>query len=307
LANTEQTTANQQGGREYAHWKREETRWERQHWVEVSALFLSVIAVAITGGVFCYTTFTYQEATRATAEARRQADAAERNLSNTQRPFVVVRGVKMIQFISNLGNEPSWFIYPDVTNMGNSSTRNMLVSSAFGERKATRDPDAWQAPSDKAIADMMLSVRPYDLGPQQSLPSYGMSMTFNVKGLDDCQEFFFFGQLVYGDKFTEDRHVTKFCFIVGGPGEGGGDGNSPLTAPCSDYNCADDGCWSDDTQRAQARSFGGFRMPVKASKQSFSVGINTRTRQTTLQELRYDSPFEPGYGRCSNPPPIAPK
>lgn len=208
-------------------------------------------------------------------------------LAITQRPFVSVGEPVFKTYVSNVDGEEEWKMWLPVVNTGNSSTKGMHVSYWIGPRKTMEDSYEPSRPSQGSwLMVERTNGQSINLGPRERAPDHTIETTYSKALSWDCDESFIMGQITYGDRFSTAIHMTQFCYIMGGPEDGGSIDGKPVYAQCSDYNCADEQCGAQKAERETQYAAGPPPKPMPPNAAFW-----------------FDSPFEPGYGRCANPRP----
>jgi hypothetical protein len=141
-----------------------------------------------------------------------------------------------------------WSIIPVWENGGNTTTREMesyinFAGIAAGELPAFFSRCDFQ--TDVANPNIVL-------GPKQASNVSFMersSEIFRRFQQRDVKKLYFWGYAKYRDQFSEDQHITRFCFdvqrIVGKPDDGNS-GLKILYALCPTGNCTDEQCHAED-------------------------------------------------------------
>lgn len=240
-----------------------DTKGEQKHWLEYTAVFLSVLALA-TSAVGAG--FSYWQATISTD--------ANRISKTVQRASITINEFKIDQRQSQLKGDNSffWWFSPIIENSGSTPTRDLVYlpianicvnPMGLGAHQVVDcnfvsisqepgDPEDEFSKNPRAVETGGHAV----IGPHARFPIGGFGVPNNaIETLWNGNPFHFSGVIHYGDVLDPTiDHVTKFCYHIGVNKNPAGE-YVPAYEFCRHWNCVDEECkedrksWEDDVAR----------------------------------------------------------
>jgi len=183
----------------------------------------------------------------------------QRGTNASQRAYVGVHGLEIQEAPQNDGPLAGLIVSPVFSNAGNTPAKNLRWTST------SRDWDPYLPFSDKKrgspgeMEDLRhVSLNPMSIGPRQEIRNHFSNGELIQRPFVDAIRkgqltVYIHGAVVYQDAFSDDYHVTRYCYFLWG-------NNAVVASPfgvayshCGDgRNCTDEEC-GEETKRQLAQ------------------------------------------------------
>jgi hypothetical protein len=184
-----------------------------------------------------------ETAQQATAIAQQATATAKRTVAAGERAQVKVDEVA-VRRIAGPGFA-YWTAAPVAQNGGNTPTKDLRFTSAWGFKKPKGHPSPL-SDADAAARHLL----PAAIAPHAGIDLPGPSMLPQAAG----KTIYLHGLVYYNDTLSDDRHVTQFCFFLHIPRTVAKQepGAAPKFARCPDANCTDQECANESEAKQSA-------------------------------------------------------